>query len=72
MFNQLDTLGMPAAGIKQLDFPMEVQSLFQEMLVPSQNDPAPAQLGMEPAPIEKKPNVRVYGSEEDMYALYFP
>lgn len=66
MFNQLDSLGMPAAGLKQLDFPVDVHSMFQDMLVPSQSHAPQVEPGVQDVPIVKKPNVRVYDSEEDM------
>ncbi|KAK2766980.1 hypothetical protein FQN54_006297 [Arachnomyces sp. PD_36] len=71
MFNQLDSLGMPAAGIKQLDFPVEVQSMFQEMFVPAQRDTSQTGMDVQAAPIEKKPIVRLYGSEEDILNAYY-
>ena len=66
MFNQLDSLGMPAAGLKQLDFPMEVQSMFQDMFVPSNRDAPQAGLEAQPVPVQNSPIARVYGSEADM------
>lgn len=66
MFNQLDSLAMPAAGLKQLDFPMEVQSMFQDMLAPSERITSQVELDVQDVPALKKPNVRVYGSEGDM------
>lgn len=66
MFNQLDSLGMPAAGIKQLDFPGEINSMFQDMFAPSQKDTSQDEIGAQDVPVAKKPNVRVYGCEEDM------
>lgn len=66
MFNQLDSLGMPAAGIKQLDFPVEVQDMFQDMLGSAHRETSQSSIGVQSTPVEEKPIARLYDSEGDM------
>lgn len=66
MFNQIDPLALPGAGLRHLDFPTEVQSMFEDLFAPG--DGANPHVQMEPAPaVPPKPSmVRAYGSEPDM------
>ncbi|KAL1855456.1 hypothetical protein Plec18170_004176 [Paecilomyces lecythidis] len=71
MFNQIDPLALPGAGLRHLDFPTEVQSMFEDLFAPGdgQNSHVP----MEPAAAAppKPPMVRAYGSEPDILNAYY-
>lgn len=66
MFNQIDPLALPGAGLRHLDFPTEVQSMFEDLFIPG--DGTQSQVQMEPVPAARpKPSmVRSYGNESDM------
>ncbi|KAJ9356121.1 C6 zinc finger domain protein [Paecilomyces variotii] len=71
MFNQIDPLALPGAGLRHLDFPTEVQSMFEDLFAPG--DGANPHVQMEPAPaVPPKPSmVRAYGSEPDILNAYY-
>ncbi|EEP80220.1 predicted protein [Uncinocarpus reesii 1704] len=73
LFNQVDTLAVPGAGLRALDFPVEVQSMFEGLFVP-QSTTSYTPLAPETVPVHISPSaptrVRVYGSEQDMSVAY--
>ncbi|PGG99982.1 hypothetical protein AJ79_08344 [Helicocarpus griseus UAMH5409] len=74
VFNQFDSLAVPGAGLRHLDFSPEVQSMFEGLMVPAGGNARPG-LGAEP-PSVHTPNlepsrVRVYGNERDILNGYY-
>lgn len=61
-------LSMPGAGLRQLDFPSDVQSMFSDIF--SIGDGNRSQVQMEPTPsppaVPGQCSVRTYGSESEM------
>ncbi|WEW60985.1 hypothetical protein PRK78_006474 [Emydomyces testavorans] len=74
LFNQVDTLAVPGAGLRVLDFPAEVQSMFEDLYVPQNTTSYPSLVG-EAVPVHLPPpsstRVRVYGSEQDILNGYY-
>ena len=69
MFDQFDALAVPGGGLRHLDFPTDVQSLFEDMLVPPSGQVNEQVGNVEAVPNlqpHTTPRVRVYGSEQDM------
>jgi len=69
LFDQFDALAVPGGGLRNLDFPTEVQSLFEDLLVPASGDDTEEVASIEAVPNlqpQTTPKVRVYGSEQDM------
>lgn len=66
MFNQIDPLSMPGAGLRHLDFPHDVQSMFEDLFAPVDGVQSHAHIEPPPAAVPKQSMVRVYGSEQDM------
>lgn len=73
IFDQIDMLSMPGAGLRQLDFPSDVQSMFSDIF--SIGDGNRSQLQMEPTPsppaIPGQCSVRTYGSESGILNAYY-
>lgn len=66
IFNQIDPLSMPGAGLRHLDFPHDVQSMFEDLFVPVDGAHSNGHIEPSPAAVPKQSMVRVYGSEQDM------
>ena len=65
MFNQIDVLSLPGAGLRHLDFP-QVASMFQGFYAGDGNAPH-VQMDPMPSPLGNTPClVRTYGSEPEM------
>ncbi|KKZ67932.1 hypothetical protein EMCG_06463 [[Emmonsia] crescens] len=75
VFDQFDSLAVPGAGLRHLDFSPEVQSMFEDLMVPASGDVSRAALATEPAPInmpsQDPSRVRVYGNEHDILNGYY-
>ncbi|EEH22736.2 hypothetical protein PABG_04947 [Paracoccidioides brasiliensis Pb03] len=75
VFSQFDSIAVPGAGIRQLDFPTDVQSMFEDLFVPPNVDASRTLLGAPPAlihlPNPDPPRVRLYGSEADILNGYY-
>lgn len=74
MFGQIDGLSVPGAGLRSLDFPSDVQSMFADLFIPHDAGHPPAQMEPTPSPsnISTQSLVRTYGSEHDMWVLRCP
>ena len=74
IFTQVDDLAVPGAGLRHLDFPVDVQSMLEGLFVPpnaQQQVPVhstPAH--PPPVPPAEPPRVRLYGNEQDMWVTY--
>jgi hypothetical protein len=67
MFTQIDVLSLPGAGLRHLDFPQQVSSMFQSYYA-GDTDPAHVPLELMPSPLTgAQCYVRTYGSEPEMY-----
>ncbi|KAL2378929.1 hypothetical protein RJZ90_005649 [Blastomyces dermatitidis] len=51
VFDQFDSLAVPGAGLRHLDFSPEVQSMFEDLMVPASGDVSRATLATEPVPV---------------------
>ncbi|KAM5473746.1 hypothetical protein MferCBS49748_000710 [Microsporum ferrugineum] len=72
IFTQVDDLAVPGAGLKHLDFPVDVQSMFEGLFVPPQQQaPAHPTAAHPPVPAPEPPRVRLYGSEQDILNAYY-
>ncbi|KAL4785560.1 hypothetical protein BJX76DRAFT_177073 [Aspergillus varians] len=73
LFGQIDILSTPGAGLRSLDFPSDVQTLFAGLFVPS--DGGNTQVQMEPTPSSSSTSspsvVRTYGSEHEILNAYY-
>lgn len=73
LFGQIDVLSSPGAGLRNLDFPSDVQSLFAGLFAP--NDGGNTQVQMEPTPSSSSTSspsvVRTYGSEHEILNAYY-
>ncbi|KAL2221801.1 C6 zinc finger domain protein [Thermoascus aurantiacus ATCC 26904] len=71
IFNQIDPLSMPGAGLRHLDFPHDVQSMFEDLFVPVDGVHSNGHIEPSPAAVPKQSMVRVYGSEQDILNAYY-
>ncbi|KAG5290979.1 C6 zinc finger domain-containing protein [Histoplasma capsulatum G186AR] len=75
VFVQFDSLAVPGAGLRHLDFPPQDQSMFDSLRVPASGDVSPPALAAEPTsnrvPSEGPSRVRVYGNEDDILNGYY-
>ncbi|EGE83708.1 C6 zinc finger domain-containing protein [Blastomyces dermatitidis ATCC 18188] len=75
VFDQFDSLAVPGAGLRHLDFSPEVQSMFEDLMVPASGDVSRATLATEPVPVnmpsQDPSRVRVYGNEHDILNGYY-
>ncbi|OGM43477.1 C6 zinc finger domain protein [Aspergillus bombycis] len=73
MFGQIDGLSVPGAGLRSLDFPSDVQSMFADLFIPHEAGHPPAQMEPTPSPsnISTQSLVRTYGSEHDILNAYY-
>lgn len=72
MFTQIDVLSLPGAGLRHLDFPQQVSSLFQGYYA-GDADAAHVPLELMPSPLTgAQCYVRTYGSEPEMYVYPDP
>ncbi|EZG08241.1 hypothetical protein H106_02433 [Trichophyton rubrum CBS 735.88] len=75
IFTQVDDLAVPGAGLRHLDFPVDVQSMLEGLFVPpnaQQQVPVhstPAH--PPPVPPAEPPRVRLYGNEQDILNSYY-
>ncbi|KAL4919722.1 hypothetical protein BDW62DRAFT_216648 [Aspergillus aurantiobrunneus] len=74
LFGQIDVLSAPGAGLRSLDFPSDVQSLFAGLFTP--NDGGNTHVQMEPTPSSSSVSsttsvVRTYGSEHEILNAYY-
>lgn len=71
IFNQLDNLSLPGAGLRHLDFQSEMPSIFQGLFT---NDGTQSHMQVPPIspPLSTTDSyVRTYGSEPEMYVFLF-
>ncbi|KAE8353012.1 C6 zinc finger domain protein [Aspergillus coremiiformis] len=73
MFGQIDGLSVPGAGLRSLDFPSEVHSMFADLFIPNDAGHPPAQMEPTPSPsnISTQSLVRTYGSEHDILNAHY-
>ncbi|PGH02308.1 hypothetical protein GX51_04749 [Blastomyces parvus] len=75
VFDQFDSLAIPGAGLRHLDFSPEVQSMFEDLMVPASGDVSRTALATEAVPIhmpsQDPSRVRVYGNEHDILNGYY-
>ncbi|KAK2870587.1 hypothetical protein FQN49_003067 [Arthroderma sp. PD_2] len=74
IFTQVDDLAVPGAGLRHLDFPVDVQSMFEGLFVPpntQQHTPAPPAPNQGQVPTPEPPRVRLYGNEDDILNAYY-
>ncbi|EFE36860.1 uncharacterized protein ARB_04386 [Trichophyton benhamiae CBS 112371] len=75
IFTQVDDLAVPGAGLRHLDFPVDVQSMFEGLFVPpnaQQQVPVHSTPAHPPAvPPAEPPRVRLYGNEQDILNAYY-
>ncbi|OAX82707.1 hypothetical protein ACJ72_02940 [Emergomyces africanus] len=75
VFDQFDSLAVPGAGLRHLDFSPEVQSMFEDLMVPASGDVSRSALAAEPVSIhvsnQDPSRVRVYGNEHDILNGYY-
>lgn len=69
----VDTLAVPGAGLRDLDFPADIQSMFENFMGSPNSGTATSGTGSVSAPsikLQSPPReptrVRVYGNEHDM------
>lgn len=66
MFNQIDVLSTPGAGLRQLDFPTDVQRMFADLFTCNGSHCQP-RVASSPSPTApKQSRVRTYGSDSEM------
>ena len=72
-FQMVDTLAVPGAGLRDLDFPADIQSMFENFMGSPNSGTATSGTGSVSAPsikLQSPPReptrVRVYGNEHDM------
>ncbi|KAJ5546311.1 hypothetical protein N7494_003896 [Penicillium frequentans] len=71
MFTQIDVLSLPGAGLRHLDFPQQVSSLFQGFYA-GDADAAHVPLELMPSPLTgAQCYVRTYGSEPEILNAYY-
>ncbi|KAJ5636165.1 uncharacterized protein N7484_009478 [Penicillium longicatenatum] len=71
MFTQIDVLSLPGAGLRHLDFPQQVSSMFQGYYA-GDTDPAHVPLELMPSPLTgAQCYVRTYGSEPEILNAYY-
>ncbi|EER38907.1 C6 zinc finger protein [Histoplasma capsulatum H143] len=68
VFVQFDSLAVPGAGLRHLDFPPQDQSMFDSLRVPVSGGVSPPALAAEPTSPSR---VRVYGNEDDILNGYY-
>jgi hypothetical protein len=66
MFGQIDPLSLPGAGLRHLDFPQDVQGMFEGLFIPREGESHPVVPQSAPPAVRKRPMVRAYGSEQEM------
>ncbi|PGH19464.1 hypothetical protein AJ80_03965 [Polytolypa hystricis UAMH7299] len=75
VFDQFDSLAVPGAGLRHLDFPIDVQSMFEDLFAPITTESSaalpPQAVPPTPIPIQEHPRVRMYGSEQDILNGYY-
>ncbi|KAB8067789.1 C6 zinc finger domain protein [Aspergillus leporis] len=73
MFGQIDSLSVPGAGLRSLDFPSDVHSMFADLFIPNDAGHPPPQMEPTPSPsnISTPSLVRTYGSEHDILNAYY-
>lgn len=65
MFNQIDELSLPGAGLRHLDFQSEIPSMFQSFFT-GDGSQSHMQVPLISPPLNSTPFVRTYGSEPEM------
>lgn len=66
MFNQIDELSLPGAGLRHLDFHSEIPSMFQSFFT-GDGSQSHMQVPLISPPLNSsQPFVRTYGSEPEM------
>ncbi|RAH69592.1 uncharacterized protein BO66DRAFT_98504 [Aspergillus aculeatinus CBS 121060] len=73
MFGQIDVLSIPGAGLRSLDFPSDVHSMFTDLFVPNGESSIPVQMEPTPSPsnVPSQSLVRTYGSEIEILNAYY-
>ncbi|PYI27035.1 C6 zinc finger domain protein [Aspergillus indologenus CBS 114.80] len=73
MFGQIDVLSIPGAGLRSLDFPSDVHSMFTDLFVPNGENSIPVQMEPTPSPsnVPSQSLVRTYGSEIEILNAYY-
>lgn len=66
MFTQIDPMALPGAGLRHLDFPSDVQGMFEGLFIPREGDQAHGVHAPAPASVHGQPAVRAYGSEAEV------
>ncbi|KAL2864704.1 uncharacterized protein BJX67DRAFT_373699 [Aspergillus lucknowensis] len=73
IFGQIHVLSAPGAGLRNLDFSSDVQSMFTGLFIP--NDEGSARAQMEPTPssssVSSQSAVRAYGTEGEILNAYY-
>ncbi|KAJ5492257.1 hypothetical protein N7453_010354 [Penicillium expansum] len=71
MFNQIDDLSLPGAGLRHLDFQSEVPSMFQSFFAGDGSQSHMQVPLMSPPLNSAQPFVRTYGSEPEILNAYY-
>ncbi|KXG47407.1 Transcription factor [Penicillium griseofulvum] len=71
MFNQIDELSLPGAGLRHLDFQSDVPSMFQNFFTGDGSQSHMQVPLMSPPPNSTQPFVRTYGSEPEILNAYY-
>ncbi|KAE8146824.1 C6 zinc finger domain protein [Aspergillus avenaceus] len=73
MFGQIDGLSVPGAGLRSLDFPSDVHSMFADLFIPDEagHPPAPMEPTPSPSSTTTQSLVRTYSSEHDILNAYY-
>ncbi|KAJ5496761.1 hypothetical protein N7463_008748 [Penicillium fimorum] len=71
MFNQIDELSLPGAGLRHLDFQSDVPSVFQNFFTGDGNQPHMQVPLISPPVNSTQPFVRTYGSEPEILNAYY-